>query len=207
MPNRQLVLVRHGESQGNRDNLFTGWLDLPLTDRGRQEARAAGAALRRLGVVFDVAFTSALVRTIETSRLLLAQTNSGPVETRSATALNERNYGDLAGLDKEQARAKFGADQIQQWRRAYAIAPPGGESLRDTAARVLPLYVGAILPAVMRGGATLVVAHGNSLRALVMTLDQLTPDQIERVEISTGEILRYSLNDDTTIASKEVLHA
>jgi 2,3-bisphosphoglycerate-dependent phosphoglycerate mutase len=201
-----LVLVRHGESQGNQRNVFTGWLDLPLTAKGLGEARAAGVRLREQGFNFGTAFTSALSRAVASCDALLAQLDLGPVDRLATAALNERDYGELAGLDKDQARARFGADQVRLWRRSYAFAPPGGESLRDTAARVLPFYIHRILPAVMRDEGVLVVAHGNSLRALVMALDHLTPEGIEDAEIATGEMRIYSLNPDTTVATREIIH-
>lgn len=203
---RLLVLVRHGQSDWNLKNLFTGWKDPHLTAKGVEEAKAAGRRLKARGLAFDLAFTSALTRAQMT--LKLAQDEMGthlvPVEEQ---ALNERDYGDLSGLNKDDARKKWGEDQVHIWRRSYDIAPPGGESLKDTVARVLPYYCQKILPGVLRGERTIVAAHGNSLRALVMVLDNLTPETIPSMELETGVPLVYRLNADSTVASKDVLHA
>lgn len=207
MIHRSFVLVRHGESEGDRRNVFTGWLDLPLTAKGLGEARVAGARLREQGFEFGTAYISALSRAVASCDALLAQFDLGPVERLATTALDERDYGELADLDKDEARERFGVDQVRLWRRSYAMAPPGGESLRDTVARVLPFYLHDILPAVMRDEGVLVVAHGNSLRVLVMTLEGLTSSEIETTEIATGEIRIYGLNPDTTVATREILHA
>jgi 2,3-bisphosphoglycerate-dependent phosphoglycerate mutase len=207
MTERSLVLVRHGESQGNRDNVFTGWLDLPLTGNGFREAAAAGRLLRARGLVFGAVFTSALDRAAASCDALLGQCAAVPRRRTAASELNERDYGELAGLDKDAARARFGAETVQLWRRSYEFGPPGGESLRDTVCRVLPFYLHDILPAVMRSEGVLVVAHGNSLRALVMALDHLTPGEIEKVEIATGEIRIYRMRADTSVASREIVHA
>jgi 2,3-bisphosphoglycerate-dependent phosphoglycerate mutase len=202
---RLLVLVRHGQSEWNLKNLFTGWKDPGLTALGVEEARTAGRRLAARGLAFDVAFTSALSRAQETLRLMLEEIGRPDLPTLRDQALNERDYGDLAGLNKDDARKRWGAEQVHLWRRSYDVSPPGGESLKDTVARALPYYVQEILPRVMRGERALVAAHGNSLRALVMVLDRLTPQTIPSMELATGLPLVYRLNADTTVAKKEVL--
>jgi 2,3-bisphosphoglycerate-dependent phosphoglycerate mutase len=204
---RLLVLVRHGQSEWNLKNLFTGWKDPGLTDKGIDEAKAAGQRLKALGLSFDVAYTSVLSRAQNTCALILEQLGQNSLNTIRDQALNERDYGDLSGLNKDDARAKWGEDQVHVWRRSYDIAPPGGESLKDTVARVLPYYCQEILPRVLRGERVIVAAHGNSLRALVMVLDRLTPETIPSMELDTGVPLVYRLNADSTVASKQVLTA
>ena len=202
---RILVLVRHGQSAWNLQNLFTGWRDPELTEQGVAEARAAGRDLKRQGYTFDVAFTSDLVRAQRTCALILAEMGLDAIPVVRDRALNERDYGDLAGLNKDDARAKWGEAQVHAWRRSYDARPPGGESLKDTAARVLPYYIAMILPQVMAGQRVLVAAHGNSLRALAMVLDRLDSDQVADLEIKTGIPVIYRLDADTTVASKTVL--
>ena len=202
---RLLVLVRHGQSEWNLKNLFTGWKDPGLTERGVAEAKAAGASLRKLGLSFDVAFTSVLSRAQETLRLMLDEIGQPQLETFKDAALNERDYGDLSGLNKDDARKRWGEEQVHIWRRSYDVAPPGGESLKDTAARVLPYYLEYILPRVMSGRRVLVSAHGNSLRALVMVLDRLDTKSILKLEIATGEPLLYRLGEDTLVREKRVM--
>ena len=202
---RLLVLARHGQSEWNLKNLFTGWRDPGLTDRGVEEAVKAGRWLKGEGYGFDVAFTSNLGRAQRTCALMLEEMGLSNIEVLRSQALNERDYGDLSGLNKDDARAKWGAEQVHNWRRSYDVAPPGGESLKDTAARVLPYYIETILPRVMDGQRVLVAAHGNSLRALVMVLDHLGPATIAGLEIATGVPLVYRLKGDTTVASKSVL--
>ncbi|WP_114947457.1 2,3-bisphosphoglycerate-dependent phosphoglycerate mutase [Microvirga calopogonii] len=203
--NRLLVLARHGQSEWNLKNLFTGWKDPGLTDLGIEEARNAGRRLKEMGVQFDVAFTSDLSRAQATCKLILEEIGQPNLKTIANQALNERDYGDLSGLNKDDARARWGEEQVHIWRRSYDVPPPGGESLKDTVARVLPYYIREILPRVMRGERVLVAAHGNSLRALVMVLDGLTSETIPSLELATGIPLVYDLNDDTTVASKKVL--
>ncbi len=203
---RLLVLARHGQSEWNLENLFTGWKDPGLTERGVEEARAAGRRLKAKGVQFDVAFTSELTRAKRTCALILEELGQPDLPTHADIALNERDYGDLSGLNKDDARAKWGEEQVHVWRRSYDVPPPGGESLKDTVARVLPYTMREILPRVMRGERVLVAAHGNSLRALVMVLDGLTTETIPGLELHTGVPLVYHLKDDTTVASKEVLN-
>ena len=204
---RLLVLIRHGQSDWNLKNLFTGWKDPDLTDKGVIEARDAGRRLKALGLGFDRAFTSALTRAQHTLRLALDELGQPDLPAIREEALNERDYGDLAGLNKDDARQRWGEEQVHVWRRSYDVAPPGGESLKDTVARVLPYYCQSILPPVLRGERVLVAAHGNSLRALVMVLDKLTPQTIPAMELATGVPLVYRLNADSTVASKQVLEA
>ena len=205
MSERLLVLVRHGQSDWNLKNLFTGWRDPELTPLGVEEATHAGQRLKALGVQFDIAFTSNLVRAQNTCKLILGELGQSSLATIREQALNERDYGDLSGLNKDDARAKWGEEQVHIWRRSYDIAPPGGESLKDTVARVLPYYCQHILPRVLRGERVLVAAHGNSLRALVMILDGLTPETIPSMELETGVPLVYHLKSDSTVESKQVL--
>ena len=207
MADRLLVLVRHGESEWNLKNLFTGWKDVDLTPNGIAEARTAGRKLKAQGISFDLAFTSALIRAQRSLDLMLEEMALTHIPVLRDQALNERDYGDLSGLNKDDARVKWGAEQVHLWRRSYDVAPPGGESLKDTAARVLPYYIQEILPAVLGGKRVLVSAHGNSLRALVMVLERLSPADIVRREIATGVPLIYRLNADSTVADKADLAA
>jgi len=202
---RLLVLCRHGQSDWNLKNLFTGWKDPDLTAQGVEEAKAAAQRLKTKGIGFDIAFTSDLTRAQHTCRLILEGLGQPGLETIRDLALNERDYGELSGLNKDDARARWGEEQVHVWRRSYDIPPPGGESLKDTAARVLPYYVHRILPQVLAGKRTLVAAHGNSLRALIMAMEGLTPEQIIARELATGVPIVYQLNADSTIASKEEL--
>jgi 2,3-bisphosphoglycerate-dependent phosphoglycerate mutase len=202
MTDRLLVLVRHGQSDWNLKNLFTGWRDVDLTEKGVAEAREAGRKLKAQGIKFDVAFTSVLKRAQRTLDLMLTELGQTTIPVFEDQALNERDYGDLVGLNKDDARKKWGEEQVHIWRRSYDVAPPGGESLRDTAARVLPYYIREILPRVLRGDRVLVSAHGNSLRALVMVLDKHTPETITKLNLETGIPMIYRLNADSTVASK-----
>ncbi|HEY0331962.1 MAG TPA: 2,3-bisphosphoglycerate-dependent phosphoglycerate mutase [Rhodopseudomonas sp.] len=202
MSDRLLVLVRHGQSEWNLKNLFTGWKDPGLTEKGIAEAKAAGQKLKAQGLVFDLAFTSVLTRAQTTLELMLNELGQTGLPTQKNLALNERDYGDLSGLNKDDARKKWGEEQVHVWRRSYDVPPPGGESLKDTLARALPYYVQEILPCVLRGERTLVAAHGNSLRALIMVLEKLTPEGILKRELATGAPVIYRLNADSTVASK-----
>ena len=202
MTDRLLVLVRHGQSDWNLKNLFTGWKDPGLTEKGIAEAKAAGQKLKAQGLVFDVAFTSALTRAQHTLDLALAEMGQTGLPITRHLALNERDYGELSGLNKDDARVKWGEEQVHIWRRSYDVPPPGGESLKDTLARTLPYYVPEILPGVLRGQRTLVAAHGTSLRALIMVLEKLTPEGILARELATGVPIIYRLNADSTVASK-----
>jgi 2,3-bisphosphoglycerate-dependent phosphoglycerate mutase len=202
---RLLVLLRHGQSDWNLKNLFTGWKDPDLSPLGIEEAKEAGRRLKARGFVFDRAFTSVLTRAQHTLALTLAELGQTGLPELRDQALNERDYGDLCGLNKDDARKKWGEEQVHLWRRSYDVQPPGGESLKDTVARALPYYCQIILPAVLRGERVLVAAHGNSLRALVMVLDGLTPKTIPAMEIATGVPLVYRLKADSTVESKEIL--
>lgn len=207
MSERLLVLVRHGQSEWNLKNLFTGWKDVDLTDAGVAEARAAGKKLKAQGLRFDVAFTSDLKRAQRTLDLILEEMGQTGIPVFRDLALNERDYGDLVGMNKDDARRKWGEEQVHQWRRSYDVAPPGGESLKDTVARALPYFVQEILPRVLRGERVLVSAHGNSLRALVMVLERLSPEGILKRELGTGVPIIYRLNADSTVTSKVDLAA
>jgi 2,3-bisphosphoglycerate-dependent phosphoglycerate mutase len=202
---RLLVLVRHGQSEWNLKNLFTGWHDADLSEQGVAEAKAAGQKLKAKGLTFDLCFTSALIRAQRTLDLMLNEVGQTGLSITRDQALNERDYGDLVGLNKDDARKKWGEEQVHVWRRSYAVAPPNGESLRDTGARVWPYYINKIQPHVLRGEKVLIAAHGNSLRALIMALDGLTPDEVVKLELATGVPVVYRLNADSTIASKDVL--
>jgi 2,3-bisphosphoglycerate-dependent phosphoglycerate mutase len=202
MSDRLLVLVRHGQSEWNLKNLFTGWKDVDLTEAGVAEARAAGRKLKGQGLAFDVAYTSALKRAQRTLDLMLEEMGQTGIPIVRDQALNERDYGDLVGLNKDDARKKWGEEQVHIWRRSYDVPPPGGESLKDTVARALPYFVQEILPRVLRGERVLISAHGNSLRALIMVLERLTPEQILKRELGTGVPIVYRLNADSTVASQ-----
>jgi 2,3-bisphosphoglycerate-dependent phosphoglycerate mutase len=202
-----LVLVRHGESEWNKLNLFTGWRDPGLTETGIAEAHQAGKLLKAQGRVFDIAYTSVLTRAQITLEIMLEELGQQGLETIKDQALNERHYGDLCGLNKDDARKKWGDEQVHIWRRSYDVPPPGGESLKDTAARVLPYYEANILPQVLAGRNVLVSAHGNSLRALIMKLDNLSPEEILKLNLGTGVPYVYRLNPDGSVVSKETLTA
>jgi len=201
----RLVLVRHGQSEWNEKNLFTGWRDPDLTAQGENEARAAGTALAATGLQFDMAFTSKLQRAQKTLALLLGEQGQTDLPVVEDAALNERDYGDLAGLNKDDAREKWGEEQVHIWRRSFDTPPPGGESLKDTAERVLPYYEGHILPPLKAGQNILIAAHGNSLRALVMQLEELSRDEILQVNIDTGVPYIYTLNEAAAITDKKIL--
>ena len=202
-----LVLVRHGESEWNKLNLFTGWRDPDLTETGIEEAHRAAVLLKKEALVFDIAFTSALKRAQHTLDIILGELGQQGLETIKDQAINERHYGDLCGLNKDDARKKWGEEQVHIWRRSYDVPPPGGESLKDTAARVLPYYDSTILPQVLAGKNVIVSAHGNSLRALIMRLDMLSPEEILKLNLPTGEPYVYRLNADGSVASKSTLTA
>jgi 2,3-bisphosphoglycerate-dependent phosphoglycerate mutase len=198
-----LVLVRHGKSLWNKENRFTGWVDVPLTDEGREEARRAGRQLK--GMRFDVAYTSVLSRAQETLAVILGELGQPQLPTIRDQALNERHYGDLQGLDKAETARRYGDEQVKLWRRSYDVAPPGGESLELTAKRTLPFYERCIGGDLRQGKAVLVAAHGNSLRSIVMALDGLTPDQVVALELGTGVPLVYELDAALKVKSKRVL--
>lgn len=197
-----LILVRHGQSEWNLKNLFTGWKDPGLTEKGVEEAKATGRLLKERGFSIDICYTSALSRAQRSLDLMLIEMGISNVTIIRNQALNERDYGELAGLNKDDARAKWGEEQVHIWRRSYDVPPPGGESLKDTAARVLPYYHAEIEPRLQAGETVLVAAHGNSLRALVMLLEELSPDQILKREIATGEPIIYLIGADGRILKK-----
>ena len=195
----KLVLVRHGQSEWNAKNLFTGWKDPKLTDLGIQEAIKAGDLLETRNLKFDLMFTSDLFRAQETGRLILEQMNHADIQVIKDQSLNERNYGDLAGLNKDEARVKWGEEQVHIWRRSFDVPPPGGESLKNTAERVLPYFKREIMPKVKEGLNILVAAHGNSLRALVMELEKISSEEIVKLEIATGDPLTYECSNGEII--------
>ena len=196
MKSSYLVLVRHGQSEWNEKNLFTGWKDPKLTPRGVDEAIKAGKELKEAGYSFDKMFTSDLFRAQDTGRIILEQMDIPSIEVIKDVSLNERNYGDLAGLNKDEARKKWGEDQVHIWRRSFDVPPPGGESLKDTAERVLPYFKENIIPELIQGLNILVAAHGNSLRALVMELEEISSEEIVELEISTGVPLIYKFEEN-----------
>ena len=200
-----LVLVRHGQSQWNEKNLFTGWKDPDLTEKGEKEAIEAGLALKESGYKFDIMFTSVLLRAKRTGKLILEKMGQEDLKTFENEALNERNYGDLSGFNKDDARKKWGEDQVHKWRRSFDIAPPGGESLKMTAERVLPYFEETILPLLKEKSEILVAAHGNSLRALVMQLDKLNSDEVVKLEIPTGMPICYSINEHGQVKNKVLM--
>ena len=201
----QLILVRHGQSEWNQQNLFTGWRDPDLTDQGVTEARNAGRALKAEGITFDIAFTSELIRAQKTCDLLLEEQGQTDLQIIRDLALNERDYGDLSGLNKDDAREKWGEEQVHIWRRSYDIPPPGGESLKDTAERVLPYFNSTIMARIHAGENVLVAAHGNSLRALLMVLDALGEAEITQVNIATGEPYIYDMSARGSVTGKRIL--
>lgn len=202
---RTLVLIRHGQSEWNLKNLFTGWKDPDLTEKGHAEAIAAGKKLKESGLKFDIAYTSALQRAQKTAQHILEQMGQSDLEVIKTSALNERNYGDLSGLNKDEVRQQWGQEQVQMWRRSYTIAPPNGESLRDTGARIWPYYLYHIQPHILRSQTVLMAAHGNSLRALIMALEGLSSEEIISQELATGIPILYTFNPDSTIVSKTII--
>ncbi|WP_457638995.1 2,3-bisphosphoglycerate-dependent phosphoglycerate mutase [Persephonella sp.] len=197
----KLVLVRHGQSVWNLQNRFTGWVDVPLTEKGKEEAYKAGELLK--DIRFDVAYTSDLSRAQETLRIIL-ETIGLLIPVIKDKALNERHYGALQGLNKDRAREKWGAEIVHLWRRSYDIPPPEGESLKDTAERTIPFLERAIMGDIKDGRDVLVVAHGNSLRSIVMFLEKLSPEEIIKVEIPTGTPIVYDLDENGNVLNKEI---
>ena len=197
-----LILIRHGQSEWNALNQFTGWKDPGLTNKGIEEAQNAAKIINNLAIRFDLAFTSALKRAQDTADIILQETKQSLITIKDK-ALNERNYGDLAGLNKDDARKKWGNEQVHIWRRSYDIPPPGGESLRDTGERVLPYFMEKILPRLCEGNNILVAAHGNSLRSLVKYLDKISDEDIVKLEIPTGAPIHYVINSDGSVKSKK----
>jgi 2,3-bisphosphoglycerate-dependent phosphoglycerate mutase len=200
-----LVLVRHGQSDWNLKNLFTGWRDPDLTPKGVEEAKAAGKALKAKGLKFDVAFTSALTRAQRTLDLILGELGQTSLSVTRDAALNERDYGELSGLNKDDARAKWGEEQVHIWRRSYDVPPPGGESLKDTLARTLPYFVTDILPEVLAGKTVIVAAHGNSLRSICKVLNRLDDKAILGFEIETGVPMIYQIGANARVTTSETL--
>jgi len=198
-----LVIVRHGQSQWNLENRFTGWVDIDLSPLGEEEAHEAGKKLK--GYKFDKAFTSALIRAQKTLEIILSEMKVNNLPIEKDKALNERMYGDLQGLNKDETRKEFGDEQVRLWRRSYDVAPPNGESLKDTAARVLPYYEEKIKPELKSGKNILIVAHGNSLRALVMFLEKLSKEEIVNTEIPTGVPKLYVLDNELNILDSKYL--
>lgn len=199
----KLVLLRHGESQWNLENRFTGWVDIPLSPKGEEEAKNAGRKL--IGMHFQKAYVSVLKRAIDTLRIVLEVTGQGQVPIEKDQALNERMYGELQGLNKDETVKKFGAEQVKLWRRSYDVRPPGGESLKDTAERVLPYYEQRIKPALLAGQTVLAVAHGNSIRALVMSLDRLSREEVLELNIPTGVPLLYEFGSNGEVLGHRYL--
>ena len=197
-----LILIRHGQSEWNALNQFTGWKDPDLTAKGIEEAHNAGKIIKDLRINFDLVFASALVRAQNTAEIILEEINQS-LSTIKNQALNERNYGDLAGLNKDDARKRWGDEQVHIWRRSYDIPPPGGESLKDTGERVLPFFMKEILPHVCEGKNVLVAAHGNSLRSLIKFLDNISDEDIVKLEIPTGAPIHYVINEDGSVKSKK----
>lgn len=200
-----LVLVRHGESEWNRRNLFTGWHNPDLSEKGLIEALVAGRLIKAEGLTFDIAFTSGLKRAQRTLDIILSEIGQSKTEIRYSEALNERHYGDLCGLNKDEARERWGEEQVQLWRRSYDVPPPGGESLKDTAERVIPYYQDEIWPELKAGKSVLVSAHGNSLRALIMTLEGLSEEEILDREFATGAPIIYHLSPDGSVITRKDL--
>ena len=197
-----LILIRHGQSEWNALNQFTGWKDPNLTAKGIEEAHNAGKIINSLEINFDLVFTSALIRAQNTAEIILKEINQS-LSTIKEQALNERNYGDLAGLNKDDARKRWGDEQVHIWRRSFDVPPPGGESLKDTGERVLPFFMKEILPHVCEGKNVLVAAHGNSLRSLVKFLDNISNEDIVKIEIPTGAPIHYVINEDGSVKSKK----
>lgn len=206
MKKRHLILVRHGQSEWNAKNLFTGWKDPGLTDEGMEEALVAGSTIKSENILFDEMFTSKLVRAQITGKIILEAINQSNIPINQNIALNERNYGSLAGLNKDDARKKWGEEQVHIWRRSFDIPPPDGESLKNTSERVLPYFNREILPKVVNGSNILIAAHGNSLRSLIMQLDDINEVDIVNLEIPTGAPIKYVFNEDGSILEKTNLY-
>lgn len=199
----KLILLRHGQSTWNLENRFTGWVDVPLTPQGEEEARHAGEKLKDIHL--DIAYTSVLKRAIETLTIALEAAGQPDVPTLYDAALNERMYGDLQGLNKAETAEKFGADQVKLWRRSYDVAPPGGESLKDTAARTLPYFHSAIMASLREGKNMIISAHGNSLRAIGMALDNLDEEGVLKLEIANGIPIVYDIDVNGKVLNKIIL--
>ena len=203
---RNLILVRHGQSEWNAKNLFTGWKDPGLTDQGVSEAKNAGKLISEQNIEFDIMYTSMLSRAQKTGDIILGILNHKEIPIIKNEALNERHYGSLAGLNKDDARKKWGEEQVHIWRRSFDIPPPDGESLKDTADRVLPYFEAEIMPKVLSGSSILIAAHGNSLRALIMKLDSISPEDIVKLEIPTGAPIQYEFTAEGIVDKKTNLY-
>ena len=206
MKSRNLILVRHGQSEWNAKNLFTGWKDPGLTNQGVSEAKNAGKLILEQNIEFDAMYTSMLSRAQKTGDIILGILNHKEIPIIKNEALNERHYGSLAGLNKDDARKKWGQEQVHIWRRSFAIPPPDGESLKDTADRVLPYFETEIMPKVISGSSILIAAHGNSLRALIMKLDSISSEDIVKLEIPTGAPIQYEFTSDGMVDKKTNLY-
>ena len=206
MKSRNLVLVRHGQSEWNAKNLFTGWKDPGLTDQGLAEAKNAGKLILDESIQFDFMYTSMLSRAQKTGDIILGVLNHKEIPIVKNEALNERDYGSLAGLNKDDAKKKWGEEQVHIWRRSFDIPPPDGESLKDTADRVLPYFEAEIMPKVISGSSILIAAHGNSLRALIMKLDSISSEDIVKLEIPTGAPIQYEFTADGAVGKKTNLY-
>ena len=206
MKSRNLILVRHGQSEWNAKNLFTGWKDPGLTDQGVSEAKNAGKLILEQNIEFDVMYTSMLSRAQKTGDIILGILNHKEIPIIKNEALNERHYGSLAGLNKDDTRKKWGEEQVHIWRRSFDIPPPDGESLKDTADRVLPYFETEIMPKVISGSSILIAAHGNSLRALIMKLDSISSEDIVKLEIPTGAPIQYEFTSDGIVDKKTNLY-
>ena len=206
MKSRNLILVRHGQSEWNAKNLFTGWKDPGLTDQGISEAKNAGKLILEQKIEFDVMYTSMLSRAEKTGNIILGILNHKEIPIIKNEALNERHYGSLAGLNKDDARKKWGGEQVHIWRRSFDMPPPDGESLKDTAERVLPYFETEIMPKVISGSSILIAAHGNSLRALIMKLDSISAEDIVKLEIPTGAPIQYEFTPDGIVDKKTNLY-
>ncbi len=206
MKKRNLILVRHGQSEWNEKNLFTGWKNPDLTDLGVDEANNAGVLIKKTEIVFDEMFTSNLGRAQKTGSIILDVLAQNNIAITKNEALNERNYGSLAGLNKDDAREKWGEEQVHVWRRSFDIPPPDGESLKNTAERVLPYFNQQIMPKIIDGNNILIAAHGNSLRALIMQLDDISQEDIVKLEIPTGAPIHFLFDDNGSIVKKENLY-
>ncbi len=202
MKNRNLILVRHGQSEWNEKNLFTGWEDPGLTAKGSNEAKNAGTLIKGLDIKFDYMFTSALIRAQLTGSIILQNIGQEDVKIVKDKSLNERFYGDLQGLNKDECREKWGEETVQIWRRSYDKGPPGGETLKETGERVLPYYFEEIHPLILKNMNVLVAAHGNSLRSLIKFLDNMSDEDIVKLEIPTGAPIHYSFDESGKVISK-----
>jgi|TARA_B100001094_G_scaffold321475_1_gene369260 2,3-bisphosphoglycerate-dependent phosphoglycerate mutase len=205
MIERNLILVRHGQSEWNEKNLFTGWENPGLTDKGMHEAKIAGSLIKNLGIKFDYMFTSALIRAQLTGSIILENLDQAEINIIKNKALNERFYGDLQGLNKDECRKKWGDEKVQIWRRSYDKGPPGGETLKETGERVLPYYLEEILPLIFKNNNIIIAAHGNSLRSLIKYLDDISDEDIVKLEIPTGAPMHYVFNQSGKVISKQNL--